>query len=156
MRRIILTLLMAAGVLSASTIFAQTYDISWHTIAGGGGFSCSAGGSYSVTGTTIGQPAARANLSGGAYFDRRILGHHFGRCKSPARRSCTITAGTGNHAVISWSSAATGFTLQQDPSLGNTNWANVNTTTFPIVVTNGLNTVTVTVSGNQYFRLVSH
>ncbi|HEX3798859.1 MAG TPA: hypothetical protein VH413_09170 [Verrucomicrobiae bacterium] len=151
MRRSFAALLIAAGI-SASTAFAQTYDISWHTIAGGGGTS--SGGSYSVTGT-IGQPAA-GNLSGGSYS---LTGGFWGIISAvQVVGSPLLSIGTStvaNHVVISWSSASTGFVLQQNASLATTNWVNVNTTSFPIVATNGLNTVTFPVGGNEYFRLVS-
>jgi hypothetical protein len=154
MRRSILSFLTVVGILSASTslTLAQTYDISWHTIAGGGGTS--SGGTYTVTGT-IGQPAA-GNLSGGAYT---LTGGFWGiiaAVQTPGAPLLTIASGGGpNHVVISWPATATGFVLQQDPTLGNVNWANVNTTTFPILVTNGVNNVVVPVSGNQYFRLIN-
>jgi hypothetical protein len=153
MRRLFVTLLMAAGISSASTAFAQTYDISWHTIAGGGGTS--SGGNYSVTGT-IGQSAA-GNLSGGAYS---LTGGFWGIISAvqvPGSPLLSImSSSVANHVLIAWPSASTGFVLQQDSSLGNTNWVNVNTNSFPVVATNGLNTVTFPVGGNEYFRLISH
>ncbi len=47
----------------ASVGFAQTYDLTWHSIDGGGGFS--AGGSFELEGT-IGQPDAGI-LTGGNF-----------------------------------------------------------------------------------------
>ena len=150
MRRLLVPFLMVAAI---STALAQTYDISWHTIAGGGGTS--SGGTYSVTGT-IGQSAA-GNLSGGAYS---LTGGFWGIISAvqvPGSPLLSImSSSVANHVVIAWPAASTGFVLQQDPSLGNSNWVNVNLTSFPIVVTNGLNTVTFPVGGNEYFRLIGH
>lgn len=54
---------VCAAVLSAVAM-AQTYDLSWYTIDGGGGYS--AGGSYTLEGT-IGQPDAGGPMVGGPY-----------------------------------------------------------------------------------------
>ena len=55
-------LLLAASALAQSP--QQTYDLSWHTVDGGG-HTRSSGGSYTLGGT-IGQPDA-GGLAGGAY-----------------------------------------------------------------------------------------
>ena len=52
---------LTLGVVPAA--FAQTYDLTWHTVDGGGGFS--AGGSFELEGT-IGQPDAGI-LTGGNF-----------------------------------------------------------------------------------------
>jgi hypothetical protein len=68
----------------------------------------------------------------------------------------SITTANSTHAVLSWPVAAAGFVLQQDSNLNSTNWSNVNTNTYPIVVSNGTNHVTVPINaGNQFFRLVN-
>jgi hypothetical protein len=59
-------LTVAGGVLAAS---ADSFDLGWHVVAGGGGVSSSAG--YALHGTA-GQPAAGV-LSGGGY----VLGSGF-------------------------------------------------------------------------------
>ena len=58
----ILGLLVA---LAARPALAQTYDVSWFTVDGGGA-TFSAGGTYSLSGT-IGQPDAGAPATGGPY-----------------------------------------------------------------------------------------
>ena len=59
-----LAALATALLLSAAaSVSAQSYNIDWFTIDGGGGTS--SGGAYSLSGT-IGQPDAGA-MSGGAY-----------------------------------------------------------------------------------------
>lgn len=54
---------LACGLCCAASTSAQSFDLSWHTIDGGGGTS--AGGTWTVSGT-IGQPDA-GSLSGGTY-----------------------------------------------------------------------------------------
>lgn len=65
-RRVLL--LVAVGVLlGVSATFAQTgggFDLTWNTMDGGGGTS--AGGNFSLTGTS-GQPDAGVLMSGGSY-----------------------------------------------------------------------------------------
>jgi hypothetical protein len=64
-RRIIRLAGAMALLLSAAAI-AQNYDLTWHTIDGGGGTS--SGGTFSISGT-IGQPDAQTPpvMSGGAF-----------------------------------------------------------------------------------------
>ena len=153
MRHLTLLLLLWASLLFSSTtiVTAQTYDLSWHTIAGGGGTST--GGAYTVSGT-IGQADA-GNLAGGAYS---LTGGFWGvitTIQTPGAPLLSILSASANHVVLAWASAFTNFSLQQNGSVGNTNsnWANVNNTTYPVITTNGTNTVTLPVSGNQFFRL---
>jgi len=58
---------VALGLLINVRLFAQPYDLSWHTVDGGGA-TFSAGGSYSLGGT-IGQPDAgpAPAMTGGTY-----------------------------------------------------------------------------------------
>lgn len=58
-----LLILIATAVL-AETLSGPTYDLSWHSIDGGGGLS--SGGVYELT-TTIGQHDASGEMLGGAY-----------------------------------------------------------------------------------------
>jgi uncharacterized repeat protein (TIGR01451 family) len=53
------------SLLFAAPAVAQTYEISWHTVDGGGA-TFSTGGPYSL-GATIGQPDASAALTGGSF-----------------------------------------------------------------------------------------
>lgn len=60
------TITLASALLAcASVAFAQQYDLSWHTIDGGGATS-STGGPFELSGT-IGQPDA-AVMQGGAFL----------------------------------------------------------------------------------------
>lgn len=55
-------------------------------------------------------------------------------------------------AVISWPGAVTGYGLQQNSDLTTTNWVNV---TNAVVLTNGLNEVTLPAGGsNEFYRLL--
>jgi hypothetical protein len=126
---------------------AQTYDISWFSIDGGGGTS--SGGTYSVTGT-IGQPDAGV-LSGGNYS---IVGGFWsaiaevsGNPESPQLSVAVL----GQEVIISWPSPSTGFTLQETTSLNPPNWGTVpqpvndNGTTKSIILT--------APTGNMFYRL---
>ena len=55
---------VAAALLLSAGALAQSYNIDWYKIAGGGGTST--GGVYTVTGT-IGQPDASGAMTGGNY-----------------------------------------------------------------------------------------
>jgi hypothetical protein len=156
MRHFASTIFLAAALLFGSALVtsAQTYDLSWHVIAGGGGTSTGTNASsvvYSVSGT-IGQSDA-GTMSGAPYS---LTGGFWGiiaTVQTLGAPLLTISAAGANHVVLAWAASATGYVLQQDATLGNTNWLAVNTNTFPIVPVGGSNTVTLPVSGNQYFRL---
>jgi hypothetical protein len=131
---------------------AQTYGISWYKVAGGGGSS--SGGGYTVTGT-IGQPDT-GNLSGGGYSLTGGFWSIIATVPTPGSPPLTIASVTATQVQLSWPVVFSGFRVQQDSSLGNTNWLSVNTNSYPVTVTNGSNTVTIPISGgNQYFRLVT-
>src|SRR5438876_17746 len=96
---------LAGGALSAH---AQTYNIDWFTVDGGGGTS--AGGIYSLSGT-IGQPDA-GQMSGGNFA---LDGGFWGiiAAVQPPGAILTITRTAPNTVRVSWPSASTGFVLQQ-------------------------------------------
>jgi hypothetical protein len=146
--------LMLAGLLfaSASVAQAQSYSIPWYKIAGGGGTSTN--GNFSVTGT-IGQPDA-GSMSGGAYSLTGGFWAIIATVQTPGTPLLSITIPSPGHVAISWSAAIAGFVPQQNSNLANTNgWSAVNTNTFPISTSGGINTVTLPISGNLYFRLVN-
>jgi hypothetical protein len=138
---------LGLGLLAALPVSAQTYDLSWFTIAGGGGTST--GSVYSVSGT-IGQPAA-GTLSGGNYT---LVGGFWGivsAVQTPGAPFLSITS-SGGKVTVSWPSTAPDFALQQNNSLGSVNWNNVPPAN---IVTNGTNlSLTITTpTGNTFFRL---
>jgi hypothetical protein len=145
MRHLKLLLLAAAFAGAPMLSHAQTYDISWYVIAGGGGTS--SGGVYTISGT-IGQADA-GHMAGGSYtLDGGFWGI-FAAVQTPGSPLLTVKAAFPN-VVISWPVSTSTFTLQQNGNLTTSNWANVGQS---VVVTNGSNTVTVPAAGNAYFRL---
>jgi len=62
-KRVLPALLLALLLVSGVVLAAGSYDLSWHTVDGGGGES--SGGTYTLHGTA-GQPDA-GTLSGGTY-----------------------------------------------------------------------------------------
>ena len=141
-----LTALLLLGPAIAAR--AQSYDISWYKIAGGGGTSTN--GSYSLSGT-IGQVDA-GTMSGGGYTLAGGFWGIFSTVQVPGSPYLSITR-SGSNVILSWSAASTGFVLQENPVVNSTNWSNVGITTN---VVSGTNEVTVpATSGNLFFRLVN-
>jgi hypothetical protein len=128
---------------------AQSYQISWYKIAGGGGTSTN--GAYSLSGT-IGQVDA-GTMSGGTYTLNGGFWGIYAAVQTPGSPLLTVTR-SGANVLISWPAPSTGFVLQDTPSVGGSpSWSNVGLTTN---VSGGTNTVTVPISsGNLFFRLVN-
>jgi hypothetical protein len=102
----------------------QDYKIDWFTIDGGGGTST--GGVYSVTGT-IGQPDAGA-MTGGSFSLTGGFWSLLSVVQTPGAPVLAISLTATNTALITWPSAVSGFTLQQNTnSLSSVNWSNVAT-----------------------------
>ena len=100
------------SLLSTKLAVAQTYNIDWHTIDGGGGTST--GGVYSVTGT-IGQPDAGA-MSGGNFS---LSGGFWGiiaAVQTPGAPLLTITL-SNSFAIVAWPDNAAGFRLENNSNL---------------------------------------
>jgi hypothetical protein len=133
--------IVCAGLFAMNAV-AQNYSIDWYKIAGGGGTST--GGVYSVSGT-IGQPDASSAMTGGNYSLTGGFWSLFA-VQTPGAPLLTISY-IGNQAIISWSPAATGWTLQTNSNLGTGTWGN-----YTGAVIN--NSITNTQSnGNLFFRL---
>jgi hypothetical protein len=100
-------------------VHAQSYNISWYKVAGGGGVSTNA--TYQLSGT-IGQPDASPQMTGGNFS---LTGGFWSlyAVQTPGAPLLTITY-SGNQAVVSWPSSVTGWTLQTNGNLSTTNWAN--------------------------------
>ena len=142
------TVLLLAGSLlcGLQNLCAQNFSIDWFTIDGGGGGST--GGVYAISGT-IGQPDA-GTMTGGNYT---LVGGFWGVVTAVQMEGApllTITE-SGASVIVSWPSPSTGFVLQENSSLGNTNWLNVaqspedNGTTKSVTVTPPI--------GNRFYRL---
>jgi hypothetical protein len=128
---------------------AQPYSIDWYKIAGGGGTSSN--GQFTVSGT-IGQHDAGGPLTGGNFSLTGGFWSLFSVVQIVGSPLLTIFTTTTNTAVISWPSPSTGFLLQQNGALGNTNWVNNSNT---INVVNGQNQIIVSPRpGNNFFRLM--
>ena len=144
MKKVILSL----GLLIPTIGFTQQYSIDWYKVAGGGGTST--GGVFSVSGT-IGQPDASAQPMTGGNFS--LTGGFWGliaAVQTPGEPLLTITRSGGN-VIVSWPSPSTGFGLQENVSVGTTNW----NPAAQIPADNGT-TKSVTIpmpTGNKFYRL---
>ena|SRR5579859_3681740 len=144
-------LLVLAGLVTSVTFYAvaQSYNISWYKIAAGGGTSTN--GTYSLSGT-IGQPDA-GHMAGGNYAIDGGFWGIFAAVQTPGAPLLSITSAIPK-VIVSWPAASTGFRLLQNPVINNTNWTLVTNT---IVVSNSLNTVTLTPTNGTtlFFKLIS-
>src|SRR6266446_8922125 len=116
-----LVLALSLCTFGLSNASAQNYSIDWFTIDGGGGTST--GGVYSVSGT-IGQPDA-GHLSGGNYT---IDGGFWGiiaAIQTPGAPLLRVVLTSTNTVIVAWPVASTGFSLQQNASLGTTTWSDL-------------------------------
>jgi hypothetical protein len=144
-KRFLVAALLLGGL--PFTLNAQSYSIDWYAIAAGGG--ASTGGGYSVTGT-LGQPAAGGPMTAQGYS---LTGGFWAlfAVPGPGAPRLTITLTSTNTALITWPSPSTGFILQQNSSLGSTNWG-----TAPQAPVDNGTTVSVVVNpptGNLFYRL---
>lgn len=138
-------LLLAALRFSARLAFGQ-FAMDWSTVDGGGGSST--GGVYSVSGT-IGQPdtgsmiGGNFTLQGGFWTGVAVV-------QTPGAPPLSIQA-TNQTLVLTWPAPATGYVLQENPSLTTTNWTTVSNA--PAVV-GGEKRVTISSPlGNRFYRL---
>jgi hypothetical protein len=138
----------------APALHAQTYSINWHKVAGGGGTSAGtiSGTVYSLSGT-IGQHDASGALTGGNYSLTGGYWSLLSVIQTVNAPLLSITHTGSASVVVSWSSSATGFVLQQNSNLANTNtWT---TSGYTITTAGGTNSITVAPpSGSLFFRLV--
>jgi hypothetical protein len=143
-------LAIVAALLLPSGAVAQSYNIDWYKIAGGGGTST--GGTYQVSGT-IGQPDAGGPMSGGQYSVTGGYWSMINVVQTPGLPNLIIVQSGPNGVKILWPDPATNsYTLQQNNNL--TLPAGWITTGYAI--TNGFGTNFCTISppiGNLFFRL---
>ncbi len=144
------TLLLLIGLLWPLLGEAQTYTIDWYKIAGGGGTSTNASGTYQVTGT-IGQADASGAMTGGSYSLTGGFWSIISVIQTPGVPNLFIIPNGANSVKVIWPATGT-YTLQQNADLKTpAGWA---TTGFSI--TNGFGTNFCTISppsGNLFFRL---
>jgi hypothetical protein len=143
MKKLFLLILAMMPVVS----FAQSYSIDWYKISGGGGTSSN--GQYLVVGT-IGQPDASGAMTGGNYSVTGGFWSLISVVQTAGAPTLSITH-SGNIIIISWPSASSGFTLQQNSDLSTSNW----TTSGFTISDDGTNkSITITSpTGNLFFRL---
>ncbi len=145
-------LILLLGLLIPALGHAQTYSIDWYKIAGGGGASAGTNGStvFSVNGT-IGQPDASGAMAGGGYSLTGGFWSMIAVVQTAGSPLLTVTH-SGNSVVISWPSAAAGFTLQQTSNLAATNWT---ASGYGITTNGAVESITITApAGTLFFRLV--
>jgi hypothetical protein len=123
------------------------FNLSWSTIDAGGGVS--SGGQFIVTGTA-GQPDASSPLNGGQFSLTGGFWSFLSVVQMPGAPLLKIKL-VGTNAVVSWPLNATGFTLQETPSLVTKIWS---TAPQQVVDTATEHTVTVPAAGlMKCFRL---
>ncbi len=134
-------------LLIAFGVYAQSYSIDWHKIAGGGGTST--GGVYSVSGT-IGQHDAGGPLTGGNYSVTGGFWSLIQVVQTPGAPSLYISH-AGNTVTVYWQDVV-GWNLIQSGNLTTPigSWSASSSPTL----TNGTNYLSlVNPSGNLFFRL---
>ena len=133
-------MLLAAGFQVAH---AQSYNIDWYKVSGGGGTST--GGIYTVSGT-IGQPDASGGLSGGNYA---VTGGFWAiyAVQSPGAPTLFITKSGTNQVIVYWDQTVTGYTLQTNANLAAPAWGSY----LGAVVNNSATNSPP--RGNVFFRL---
>ena len=146
-KHILFTLVAMALITKAA--LGQSYAIDWFTIDGGGG--ASAGGGYSLNGSIGQHDATTVTMSGGSYS---MTGGFWSlvAVQTPGAPLLKIFFTATNTAVISWPSASTGFTVQQqNGQLNPTGW----TTAPQTVADNGTNKYIIVnpPTGTRYYRL---
>ncbi len=122
----------------------QSYSVSSHTIAGGGGSSTN--GQFTIA-ATIGQHDASNALTNGQYS---VTGGFWvlpQAVQTPGAPTLTIAPATPGNATISWTPSTPGFVLQENSDLSTTNWIN-----SPSGATNPI-TVPATAVPGKFYRL---
>lgn len=128
-----LRLICCAGALVwALAAHAQSYEIPWWTVDGGGGVSSN--GQYTISGT-IGQPDAGGPMTNGQYS---LTGGFWAlptAVQTEGAPTLTIVPATPGYATVSWTPSTPGFVLQETWTLALPAWSNSPSgATNPIVV----------------------
>ena len=105
---------------------------------------------YQVSGT-LGQPDAGPTMSGGNYSVDGGFWGLIAAVQMPGAPTLTVTLTTTNTAIVSWQYPSTGFALEQNPTIGTTNWTSV---TNSVSNDGSVNWVVVPANtGNKFYRL---
>jgi hypothetical protein len=134
-------------LLATAATQAQPYSIDWHKIAGGGGTSSN--GQYVVSGT-VGQPDADGPMTGGTFS---LTGGFWAlyAVQTPGAPLLRIFLTTTNTAVIAWPAPSTGWNLEVNLNLSNTNWSPAGGT---MILAGPENQVIISPpTGNRFYRL---
>lgn len=111
---------------------AQSYSVTSHTIAGGGGSSTN--GQFAIAGT-IGQHDASSRMTNGQYSATGGFWVMPQVIQVTGAPTLAIVRAGPDLATISWTPNTAGFVLQENLNLGTTNWINsVSGATNPITV----------------------
>ena len=132
--------------LFTPVLHAQSYNIDWYKIAGGGGTSTN--GQYSLSGT-IGQPDASGAMTGGNYSLTGGFWSLISLVQTPGAPTLYISQ-SGGTVTVYWQDAA-GWSLQQNSDLTMpANWS----ASGGVTPSNGTNYLNITSpTGNLFFRL---
>src|SRR5260370_664203 len=103
--------------LCAAAVRAQSYNIDWFSIDGGGGTST--GGVFSVSGT-IGQPDA-GHMSGGSFTLEGGFWGIIAAIQTPGAPLLSVFLTPTNTVIVAWP-APSSFSLQQNTNPATTNW----------------------------------
>jgi hypothetical protein len=138
--------ILALAALMALSAPAQSYNISWYKVAGGGGTS--SGGQYSLSGT-IGQPDASGALKGGNYSITGGFWAFISVIQTPGAPTLYISY-SANNVTVYWQNVS-GWSLQQNNNLNvPTGWSAGGSPTL----VNGTNYLQIAApKGNEFFRL---
>lgn len=112
---------MLAFLAGLAAARAQNFAIDWFKIAGGGGTSTNA--QFSLSGT-IGQHDAGGPMTNGAYSLSGGFWVLPTAVQTPGTPTLRIVPAAPGSATVSWTPATPGFVLQENTSLGTTNWVN--------------------------------
>ena len=140
-------LAIAVACLLPAKASAQSYNIDWYKVSGGGGTST--GGTYQVSGT-IGQPDASGAMTGGNYSLTGGFWALFQVLQTPGAPTLYISH-AGNVATVYWQDV-TGWNFYQDSNLATpiASWPASSSPTL----TGGTNYLNITnPAGNLFFRL---
>ncbi len=143
MKKITIRTIFTTGLVLFTTFApAQSFNLDWSTIDGGGG--ASSGGSFSLNGT-IGQPDAGAMSGGGFAISGGFWNGVASGPESLPRLSIRLA---GNDVVLNWPNPSTGYQLEQTSATG---WLDV---VQPPTVSGGDKEVTLPINAaHRFFRL---
>ena len=139
-------IVLVVAMLLPDGLLAQSYNIDWYKVSGGGGTST--GGQYSVSGT-IGQQDAGGPMTGGSYSLTGGFWAIISVAQTPGAPTLYISH-SGNTVTVYWQDVP-GWSLQQNNNLAiPAGWS----ASGGVSLSNGTNSLNlVSPSGNRFYRL---